>query len=144
MEGKLGTLSKSMMSVATFLLAGTSAADDSDMAFRGLGVTPCDEFAKFVDGDALLSEGKKRGDILDTETAFYTRAQGFWTGMNGMLLHTGQQSTNLNTRSMQEQKDYLYNFCVKKPKQAYLDGALDLFIQMRTQQGLPMWQQVEP
>ena len=125
-------------------LVGTSAADDRDMAFRGLGISACEDFKKFVDGDALLSSGKKQGDVVDTETAFYTWAQGFWTGMNGILLHTGQQSTNLNIRSMQDQKNYLYDFCAGNPKEEYYSGALRLFIEMRTQQGLPMWQHAEP
>jgi hypothetical protein len=112
----LNLLSKALWSVVPVMLpAGASTADDSDMAFRGLGLSSCEDFTKHVDGNALLSGGKKKEGIIDSETAFYTWAQGLWTDMNRMLVYTGQQSTNLNIRPMQEQKNHLYDFCIENP-----------------------------
>lgn len=132
-------LSSGVLIAAIVLNGGQVAAQE--MAFRGLGTDTCENFLKLVDAEA---GGGAKQAVVDIETIYYTWAQGFWTGMNGILLHTGQKSTDLNDRPVQQHKDDLYGWCAGNPKETYIDAALDLFIRMRTQQGLPMWNYVEP
>jgi hypothetical protein len=112
--------------------AGLSVILAHDVAAQtkgsGIGNTSCAQFAE------LYREAPD-----DTETLYYSWAQGVMSGLN-VSLRGARADLLPHNFDADDQKAYMRRFCDKRPSAFYIDAVMDLYATLRAKQSLPPWQ----
>ncbi|MGQ0742177.1 MAG: hypothetical protein ACT4OG_07785 [Alphaproteobacteria bacterium] len=103
--------------LAIILALNTTSATGAAVAgFQGVGISTCAQFAQLY-----------RDDPENIELIYFSWAQGFMSGMNGVLLRNGESGRNLNSMSVESQQRHLRAYCDKHPLAVYIDAVGNLF-----------------
>ena len=122
---------KRALHTATLATAGILMLIAQDLAaqphHRGIGNTPCDEFARLYE--------ETPGE---TEAVFYSWAMGVMSGLNVSL---AEQRANLMPHNFDAdaQKRYIRRHCDQRPSDLYVDAVFELYAALRRKQSLPPW-----
>jgi hypothetical protein len=129
-RGLMMGLSMRMLPTAVVMLSlwvcATSASADDPAS--GVGANSCTQYVQDV-----------RSRVGDARHFYFSWAQGFMSGMNGMLITQGIRHTDLWRRPMENQIAALDRFCDVSPSALYMEGVIMLFNIMRQDQGLHDW-----
>ena len=104
---------------ATAVALIASAAGADPVGEEGAGASTCGQF-----------ERNYRANPEHAEIVYFSWAQGAMSGMNTILMIQQKPPTDLNKESLEDQKDYLRNFCDAHPLAPYYAGVFALFGEM--------------
>ena len=96
------------------LTAGATNAEQGQ--FVGIGSDTCGVFAQDY-----------RKDGAAVENIYFTWAQGFMSGMNGMLVNEAKGFRQLTAKSTSEQKAFIRSYCSQHPLDDYPTAVVALF-----------------
>ena len=116
-----------LLSILTLLMAAVDSAASATVNIVGLGATPCATFVIEIERSPALQRD------------YFAWAQGF---MSGVLIRapTGiDQDLNLNPPAfaLNQQVEFLREFCSTNPDRDYNDGVLELYRVLRGKQRTP-------
>jgi hypothetical protein len=99
------------------------AEQAKNLVGMGIGAMTCTQFANFYKTNAE-----------EAETAFFHWAQGFMSGFNAAQVANKQATVNLAAMEQKEQKAFLRRYCDQHPLGDYVEGVLQLWLDMQFQQ----------
>lgn len=106
-----------MILVTAFVVVGSPTYGKDDKAvFMGAGAVSCGEFA----------ESFRRS--TNSETLFFTWAQGYMSGLNLALKTAGKPIRDLRAREANIQKQTIRSYCNSHPLDVYMSAVNALFI----------------
>ena len=112
------------------LMAPDAAAAEKATAVAGAGGTTCAVFAS-----------RYKENIEKVENVYFTWAQGFMSGLNTGLIASHSETPDLhpNDFDTEDQQRYIRHYCDQHPLADYYAAVMDLYMEMREKQGLPLW-----
>jgi hypothetical protein len=105
-------------------IAITSA--NAEMATMGAGNETCSEFAK------IYQTAKRSG-----EAYYFAWAQGFFSGANSHAIANKGTIRDLSSMSINQQQQFLRDYCDKHPRADYMAGVLALYMEFKTKDTRP-------
>jgi hypothetical protein len=113
-----------LVSVAVLLVAVTPAI--AEFTVMGLGIQTCGQFAKLY-----------RTAPSETETIYFTWAQGFLSGLNSNEIAATGNNQDLNSIPVDQQERDIREYCNTHPLAAYMDAVLDLYTKFSPGTAIP-------
>jgi hypothetical protein len=101
--------------LSALLIGAAHPAAASEIAFMGVGVSTCAQFAKDVRADPETIEG-----------IYFTWAQAYMSGINSVLMSEKKYAHNLAAKSVETQKDFIRRFCDQRPLVPYHWAVMNL------------------
>jgi hypothetical protein len=100
--------------------AAPAVASAEPAAGQGLGTYTCGEAAQAIRHDRQL-------DLL-----YFSWAQGWMTGWNVAQMNANQPTADLNSRSLEDQRDFVKAYCALHPSGLYMDAVHQLYLSIAT------------
>lgn len=110
---------RTFLTVASLLVLNayfTAIARAAEAGITGVGVTSCADFGKMY-----------KTNPAETELVYFTWAQGFMSGYNGVFLASDQSGRNLAAESFDDQKVHIRDYCDRHPLATYMSAVFQLY-----------------
>jgi hypothetical protein len=99
------------------VIAITSA--NAEMATMGAGTETCGKFSNLYQTAQFV------------EAYYFAWAQGFFSGANAHAIANKGTTRDLSSMSINQQQQFLRDYCNKYPLADYMAGVLDLYLQFK-------------